>query len=181
MARVARGGDRVEAARQMLVGAKTLEQLRQAQSVVLPLDYGLSLEQTAQVIGRSVHWTSRIRNRFLSGETAGDGQRQARGGRRRQLMAPEEEAAILAPFLDHASTGGILVVGQVKAHIDAQLPRPMALSSVYNLLHRHGWRKLAPDKRHPQSDPQAQEDWKKNSPKPSRKRKPPSPSSAPLS
>ncbi len=46
--------------------------------------------------------------------------------------------------------GGILVVGQVKARIDAQLPRPMALSSVYNLLNRHGWRKLAPDKRHPQ-------------------------------
>lgn len=53
MARVARGGDRVEEARQMLVGAKTLEQLRQAQSVVLPLDYGLSLEQTARAIGRS--------------------------------------------------------------------------------------------------------------------------------
>ncbi len=41
MARVARGGDRVEAARQMLAGAKILEQLRQAQSVGLPLDYGL--------------------------------------------------------------------------------------------------------------------------------------------
>ncbi|MBU2774327.1 winged helix-turn-helix domain-containing protein [Acidithiobacillus ferrooxidans] len=177
MARVARGGDRVKEARQMLVGAKTLEQLRQAQSVVLPLDYGLSLEQTARAIGRSTPWTSRIRNRFLSGETAGDGQRQSRGGRRRQLMTPEEETAILAPFLDHARTGGILVVGQVKERIDAQLKRPMALSSVYNLLHRHGWRKLAPDKCHPQSDPQAQEDWKKNSQKPSRKRRPPSPSS----
>ena len=73
MARVARGGDRVEEARQMLVGAKTLEQLRQAQSVVLPLDYGLSLEQTARAIGRSTPWTGRIRNRFLSGETTGDG------------------------------------------------------------------------------------------------------------
>ncbi|MBF0421979.1 MAG: winged helix-turn-helix domain-containing protein, partial [Magnetococcales bacterium] len=33
-----------------------------------------------------------------------------------------------------------------------------------NLLHRHGWRKLAPDKRHSQSDPVAQADWKKNFP-----------------
>ena len=123
MARVARGGDRVEAARQMLVGAKKLEQLRQAQSVVLPLDYGLSLEQTAQVIGRSVHWTSRIRNRFLSGETAGDGQRQTRGGRRRRLMTPEAEAAILAPFLDHARTGGILVVGCSERSLGASKKR----------------------------------------------------------
>ena len=179
MVRVARGGDRVEEARRMLANAKTLEQLRQAQSVVLPLDYGLSLEQTAGVIGRSVHWTSRIRNRFLAGETAGDGQRQSRGGRRRQRMTPEEEQAILAPFLDHARTGRILVVRQVKEQIDAQLQRPMALSSVYNLLHRHGWRKLAPDKRHPQSDPQAQEDWGKNPPKSSGERKPPSPNRSP--
>ena len=175
MARLARSGDRVDDARRMLVGAKTLEQLRQAQAVVLPLDYGLSLVETAQIIGRSPSWTSRIRSRFLAGETAGDGQRQSRGGRRRQLMTPEEEVAILAPFLDHAATGGILVVGQVKEHLDAQLKRPMALSSVYNLLHRHGWRKLAPDRCHPQSDPQAQEDWKKNSRKSSRKRKQPSP------
>ena len=37
----------------------------------------------------------------------------------------------------------------------------MALSSVYNLLHRHGWRKLAPDKRHPQSDPLAQQEFRR--------------------
>ncbi|WP_173055678.1 winged helix-turn-helix domain-containing protein [Candidatus Nitrotoga sp. AM1P] len=32
-------------------------------------------------------------------------------------------------------------------------------------MHRHNWRKLAPDKRHPQSNPVAQADWEKNSPK----------------
>ena len=58
------------------------------------------------------------------------------------------------------------MVPQIKAELEAALGRPMALSSVYNLLHRHGWRKLAPDKRHPQSDPAAQDAWKKNSPKP---------------
>jgi Winged helix-turn helix len=68
---------------------------------------------------------------------------------------------VLAPFLDRARSGGILVVGQVKSELEARLGRPMALSSVYNLLHRHGWRKLAPDKRHPQSDPAAQQEWKK--------------------
>ncbi|MFD2378564.1 IS630 family transposase [Ottowia pentelensis] len=161
MARTARGADSLESARQMLAGAQTAEQLRQAQAVVLPLDYGLSLEQTAQVIGRSPAGTCRLRNRFLAGEVAGDGQRPARGGRRHQNMTTEQERQVLAPFLDRARTGGILVVGQVKCEIEAALGRPMALSSVYNLLHRHGWRKLAPDKRHPQSDPLAQEEWKK--------------------
>jgi hypothetical protein len=41
---------------------------------------------------------------------------------------------------------------------------PMSLSSVYTLLHRHDWRKLAPDKRYPQSDPEAQDVWKKTHP-----------------
>jgi hypothetical protein len=30
------------------------------------------------------------------------------------------------------------------------------------MLARHDWRKVAPDTRHPKSDPQAQQDWKKN-------------------
>ena len=165
----ARGAENLERAREVLARAQTVEQLRQAQAVVLPLDYGLSLEQTARVIGRSVAWTCRLRNRFLAGEIVGDGQRESRGGRRRQNMSTEQEREALAPFLDRARTGGILVVGQVRAELEARLERPMALSSVYKLLHRHGWRKLAPDKRHPQSDEQAQQEWKKNSPSGSKK------------
>ena len=80
-------------------------------------------------------------------------------------MSAQEEREFLAPFLEQAATGGVLVVGQIKAALDKRLGREVALASAYNLLHRHNWRKLAPDKRHPQSDPLAQEEWKKNSPK----------------
>ena len=41
MARPARGVDNLEWAREVLARAQTVEQLRQAQAVVLPLDYGL--------------------------------------------------------------------------------------------------------------------------------------------
>ena len=34
-------------------------------------------------------------------------------------------------------------------------------SVVYRLLARHGWRKVAPDTRHPKSSPAAQQEWKK--------------------
>ncbi len=165
MGRPARGAEVLEMAQEMILRAKTIDELRQAQAVVLPLAHGLSLEQTAKAIGRSVVWTCRLRNRFLAGETVGDGQRQRPGGRRRQNLSLERESEVLAPFLERARNGGILVVPQIKAELERALGRRMALSSVYNLLHRHGWRKLAPDKRHPQSDPVAQEAWKKNSPK----------------
>ena len=165
MARPFRGAEVLEMAQEMIRRAKTIDELRQAQAVALPLALGLSLEQTAQAIGLSKVWTCRLRNRFLSGETVGDGQRQRPGGRRRQIMSVEREAEVLAPFLERSRNGGILVVPQIKAELEAAVGRPMALSSVYKLLHRHNWRKLAPDKRHPQSDPAAQEEWKKNSPK----------------
>lgn len=152
-------------ARQAIASARTVEQLRQAQAVVLPLDHGLSLADTARVIGVSPGWVCQLRRRFMQGHIAGAPDAPAAGGRRRQNMTLQEEHEFLAPFFEQAATGGVLVVGQIKAALDKRLGREVALASAYNLLHRHNWRKLAPDKRHPQSDPQAQEEWKKNSPK----------------
>ena len=163
MARIARGEEVVDSAMQAIANAVTVEQLRQAQAVVLPLRFAMSLEQTAEATGLSIGWVSKQRNRFIRGKAVGDGTVPARGGRRRQNFTPEEEAAVLKPFLEKARDGGILVVGQIKHHLEEALGRPMSLSSVYTLLHRHDWRKLAPDKSHPQSDSVAQQEWKKNS------------------
>ena len=51
----------------------------------------------------------------------------------------------------------------LKQALDAHLGRTVPLSTVYNLLHRHNWRKLAPDKRHVRADAGTQVDWEKNS------------------
>ena len=175
MSRPASGGDEVlRSARRAIASAQTVEQLRQAHAVVLPLDYGLSLTETAQIIGVSPGWVCLLRRRFMRGQLAGAPDAPAAGGRRRQNMSVAQEREFLAPFLEQAATGGVLVVGQIKAALDKRVGRKAALASAYNLLHRHGWRKLAPDKRHPQSDPLAQQAWKKNSPK----RSPPSPAGA---
>ncbi len=40
------------------------------------------------------------------------------GGRRRQNLSIERETEVLAPFLDRAQNGGILVVPQIKAELD---------------------------------------------------------------
>jgi transposase len=74
----------------------------------------------------------------------------------------EQEQAFLEPFLGLASTGGVIVVAAVRQALQARLGRPVALASVYNLLHRHGWRKVVPGKVHPKADPEAQQEWKKN-------------------
>lgn len=159
MGMVARGYEVLEQAKVQLAQAKTVEQLRQAQAVVLPLSYGLSLDQTAGALGISVSWACKLRTRFARGEVVDPNAKC--GHRPRQNMNPEEEAAFLAPFLEQAKTSGVLVVSGIKQVLDARLGRDVALSSVYNLLHRHDWRKLAPDKRHPKADVELQQDRKK--------------------
>lgn len=153
----------IETAQIAILQATTMDELRQAQAVLLPLLYGLSLKQTAQVIGVSLGWACQLRRRFITGRFVGASGAPAPGGRKRQNMSVEQEREFLAPFIEQAQTGGVLVVGQIKAALDKRLGRTVALSSTYKLLHRHDWRKLVPDKRHPQSDPLAQEEWKKNS------------------
>ena len=163
MARPASGKDVLVKAKEALARARTAEEFRQAQAVILPLEFGFSMEQVAAVIGVSRGWACQLRTRFIrSGGAQAETKRQ-QGGRRRENMSKEEEAAFLAPFLDKAAHGGILVVGEIKRALDKQLGRKTALASAYNLLHRHNWRKLAPDKRHPQADVEAQLEWEKNS------------------
>jgi transposase len=78
-------------------------------------------------------------------------------------MSPPEEKEFLEPFFDKARVGGILIVREIHQALEKRLGRKVALASAYNLLHRNGWRKLVPDKRHVEADVEAQANWKKNS------------------
>ena len=80
-------------------------------------------------------------------------------------MTFDEEREFLAPWLKLAMSGNLLVVSPVRAALAERVGQPVKASLVYRLLARHGWRKVAPDTRHPRNDPVAQADWKKNSPK----------------
>ena len=155
----------VDAAEQAVRRAQDGRALREAQAVLLPALHGLSLEDTGRLIGRSRATVVRLRGRFKRGAEHPEEPGRQWGGRRRQNMTPEEEAAFLAPFFEQAKTGGILVVAPIKAAYEKALGRKVPDSTVYRLLARHGWRKIAPRPRHPKGDPQAQEAWKKNSPK----------------
>lgn len=161
MARPSTGKEVLTQAKEALVKARTVEQMREAQSVILLLEHGLSMAQVAAILGISRGWSCKLRRRFIRSVGQPLPMKQTRGGRRRENMTFEEEVEFLAPFFDKAARCGILVVGEIRQAIDARLGRTTALASTYNLLHRHGWRKLAPDKRNPKSDPEAQETFKK--------------------
>lgn len=161
MARPFNGQAQVVAAEQLRDQARTAQQMRQALAVLLPLQCGLNLEQTAQVLGRSREVTCRLRNAFIDQHSGRAVKKAATPHLRRQRHA--QHAAILDEVLGQAEQGGVVVVPPLKPAVEARLGKPICLATLYNMLHRHGWRKLAPDTVHPKGDAQAREDWKKNS------------------
>ena len=60
-----------------------------------------------------------------------------------------------------AGAGEMLNVHDLKAAYEQAIGHPTSNSTVYNLLTRHGWRKLMPRPFHPRRDLAAQDDFKK--------------------
>jgi len=154
----------VQKAQTLVAQTTDLQELREAQSILLPALHDTTLEETASLLGVSRATVHRLQSRFRK-KSRGIFAGESHGGRRRALMSREEEDAFLAPWAEQAKEGGVLVVSVMRADLSQRLRRPVAASVLYRLLARHGWRKIAPDTRHPKTDPQLQEDWKKNFPR----------------
>ena len=156
----------VKKAQKAVAQATSVQELRAAQAVLLPATMGATLLQTATLLGVGRATVARLQADFRQSArakpaTVRDKQRNW-GGRRNALLTIEEEEEFLVPWLEQARTGGMLVVSPLRAALAQKLGKPVKASVIYRLLARHGWRRAAPDTRHPKSDPQAQEDWKKN-------------------
>src|SRR5216683_1809033 len=88
-------------------------------------------------------------------ETAG------KGGRRSGYLGLEDERAFLTPFFERAERGELATMEEIWRAFEARVGHEVDDSTIYRLLARHGWRKLMPRPRHPQANPQAQEQFKK--------------------
>jgi len=146
--------------------ATNLEELRRAQAVLLPALLRATLEQTACALGVGRATVTRLQAAFRQ-RSASRTEAPVRqwGGRRNSWMTLEEARAFLEPWLKLAAKGSLLVVSPLRAALAERVGHPVKASLIYRLLARHGWRKVAPDTRHPKSSPAAQAEWKKNSPK----------------
>jgi transposase len=87
------------------------------------------------------------------------------GGRRQALLTPQEEIEFLRPWAEQARQAGLLVLSPIRVALALRVGHPVKASVVWRLLARHGWRKVAPDTKHPKNDPKVMKAWKKNSPK----------------
>jgi transposase len=139
-------------------GAKTSDELRKAQAVLLPGLMDIPDRITGQIVGRSRGTVVQLRKQFSVLNRSKD---RNWGGRRSGYMTIEQERNFLSRFLEKASNGGILVVSEIKRDFEALVGHKVAKTTIYRMLDRHDWRTIIPRPRHPNSNPEAQKGFKK--------------------
>ena len=137
----------LSAARTILSKAKNIQELRQSQAILLPALAGLTLKQTAELLGLSRDRVVVLRREFR--RSKGVPILENRGGRRHQLLTTDEEASFLEPWLEKFNRGEVIAVRVLQDALEDRVGHPIPKSTVYRILARHGWKKRGTHVLHP--------------------------------
>jgi len=135
---------------------------RQRIQMVLLRESGMTQPGIAAAMGVSLSTVNRAHMAFDHGGIKALKPKPI-GGRQRENMTLAQEKALLARFAKAAGIGEMLNIHDLKAAYEKAIGHETSNSTIYNLLARHGWRKLMPRPYHPQRDLAAQHDFKKAS------------------
>jgi transposase len=153
----------------LLKEARSKAEYQRMQCVWLRATLGLNASQIAQALGWQASSVRHVQARYFR-----EGEESLRdkplGGRYHAHLTYEEEQELLAPFLEKAERGEIVIAAPVQQAYQDRLGHPVHHSVVYRALHRQGWRKIQPRPQHPKTDTVAQEEFKKSSQKSSKRK-----------
>ena len=108
---------------------------------------GRSLEEISEKTGYHISTASKLIARYMRDGISAIAENHYKGNRRN--MSFEEEAAILAPFIERAERGEMVDIKEIAAAYQKAVPHKISDTQIYYVLHRHGWRKIMPRSRHP--------------------------------
>ena len=150
-----------EGLKQQMKASTNREQFQRWQVIFLT-SKGLTSEVVADYVGTTkctVHqWVFQYNHHGPEGVLL-----QGRGGRRFGLLTLDEERNLLEQIRSKAEQGSIITASAVKVRIEDKTGKAVSEDYIYDVLHRHGWRKVMPRPRHPKADNEKQEEFKKNS------------------
>jgi transposase len=138
-----------------------LKEYKKSLTIILSARYGLTSSEISEIINTDERTLYRYRDEMKTLCKGGIINKGQWGGRRQELMSPKEESLFLEQYIPKALEGEILNVSAIQTSLIDYLNRNVGLSTVYDMLHRNGWRKLRPDNKHPKSDPIVQQEFKK--------------------
>jgi len=133
---------------------------RQRIQMVVLRESGMTQPAIADVMGVSLSTVNRAHMAYDHGGIKAL-RPKPNGGRKHENMTLAKEKVLLARFAKAAGAGEMLNIHDLKAAYEKEIGHETSDSTVYNLLHRHGWRKLMPRPYHPKRDLAAQNAFKK--------------------
>ena len=146
--------------REEMQGCETREQFQRWQAIYL-VGKGLRVEQvadyTAVAKGTIYQWIFQYNH-----EGPESFQLKGRGGRRFGLMSFNEESQFLESLRAEAERGEVVGAFCLREKLEEKLGHKVSKDYLYDLLHRHSWRKVVPRPRHPDADAEKQDEFKKN-------------------
>ena len=153
--------DLIKAAEQTMRESRDAHQLKRAQSILLSHYSHLTIPQIAKLLQTSESSIGRWRKEFWLFFKQAIDHRKRWGGLRYQNLTDAEEDVLLASLEAQALKGGILTIGPIQEAYEQKLGRTVRRSVIYQMLKRHGWRKVVPRQKHPKQNDLVQDDWKK--------------------
>jgi transposase len=151
---------RIEKALQKAKGDQAL--YRRIQIVHLRAAHGMKQEEIASACGVSRSTVSRAHMAWFRKGMASF-KFEPRGGRIRENMSLAEEKALLQKFTHQAGAGELVCIQDLHKAYEQAIGRKTGSTTIYDLLERHGWRKLMPRPHHPRRNIKAQKRFKKTS------------------
>jgi transposase len=133
---------------------------RERIQMVLLRESGMTQPAIAEAMGVSLSTVNRAHMAYDAGGIKALKPKPI-GGRQRENMTLAQEKALLARFAKAAGAGEMLNIRDLKAAYEKAIGHETSDSTIYNVLARHGWRKLMPRPYHPQRDLATQQDFKK--------------------
>jgi len=140
--------------------SKSKEEFRRWQAFYLVTEKKMRAEEASDITGVSVktvyQWI------YFLNKDKSKLSPKSRGGRRKYLMTWQEEENFLKELTEQSNKGAIVIIKYIKEKIEENIGHKVSKDYPYDLLHRHGWRKISPRTKHPNSNSELQEEFKKN-------------------
>jgi transposase len=133
---------------------------RERIQMVLMRESGMTQPGIAEVMGVSLSTVNRAHMAYDTGGVKALKPKPS-GGRQRENMSVAQEKALLARYTKAAGAGELLNIYDLKVAYEKAIGHETSNSTIYNLLHRHSWRKLMPRPFHPNRNRAAQDAFKK--------------------
>lgn len=148
---------------ELMKKADSAESLRKIQCIYLRAAFNYLPKEISKITGLSISRVRQIHTAYRQNDISAlyTGKR---GGRNHAYMTKNKEKKFLENFKQESKEGLVVEVKKIQQAYEVKINRSVNKSTIYDLLHRHGWRKIFPRSVHPNHNEETIDAFKKTLP-----------------